>query len=167
MGSHRKGERSFTLDAVYLQTNDAENNEVVAFRRAEDGTLSKLGTYATGGRGTGKPHLASQSSVVAGGDRLLVVNAGSDDVSLFAISDDRLALLRRVVLRRGARACEQERREHAQRSLLGGRDEGRALRLRNELRRRHDLELRDRPRRLARARRCGCGVDDDRREGRA
>ena len=96
MGSHRKSERSFTLDAVYLQTNDAENNEVVAFRRAEDGTLSKLGTYATGGRGTGKPHLASQSSVVAGGDRLLVVNAGSDDVSLFAISDDRLALLGRV-----------------------------------------------------------------------
>jgi 6-phosphogluconolactonase len=84
------------LDAVYLQTNDAEKNEIVAFRRADDGTLTTLGTYATGGRGTGKPHLASQSSVVAAGERLLVVNAGSDDVSLFEIGDDGLALLDRV-----------------------------------------------------------------------
>jgi len=84
------------LDAVYLQTNDAENNEVVAFRRADDGTLSALGTYGTGGRGTGKPHLASQSSIVVSGDRLLVVNAGSDDVSLFAVTPDGLALLDRM-----------------------------------------------------------------------
>jgi 6-phosphogluconolactonase len=84
------------LDAVYLQTNDAEKNEVVAFRRAADGKLSPLGSYATGGRGTGRPHLASQSSIVVGGDRLLVVNAGSDDVSLFAIAEDGLALLDRA-----------------------------------------------------------------------
>jgi 6-phosphogluconolactonase len=84
------------LDAVYLQTNDAERNEVVAFRRAADGTLSALGTYATGGRGTGKPHLASQSSIVVAGDRLLVVNAGSGDVSLLAIGGDGLSLLDRV-----------------------------------------------------------------------
>jgi 6-phosphogluconolactonase len=84
------------LNAVYLQTNDADQNEVVAFRREADGTLSPLGSYATGGRGTGKPHLASQSSIVVSGDRLLVVNAGSDDVSLFAIAPDGLALLDRV-----------------------------------------------------------------------
>jgi len=84
------------VNAVYLQTNDAEKNEVVAFRRAADGTLSAPGTYATGGRGTGKPHLASQSSIVVGGDRLLVVNAGSDDVSLFAVTPDGIALLDRV-----------------------------------------------------------------------
>ena len=84
------------MDAVYLQTNDAESNEVVAFRRADDGTLSALGTYATGGRGTGEPHLASQSSIVVSGDRLLVVNAGSNDVSLFAIASDGLSLLDRV-----------------------------------------------------------------------
>jgi 6-phosphogluconolactonase len=84
------------LDAVYLQTNDAEQNEVVAFRRDADGKLSPLGSYATGGRGTGKPHLASQSSVVVSGDRLLVVNAGSDEVSLFAIAADGLSLLARA-----------------------------------------------------------------------
>jgi 6-phosphogluconolactonase (cycloisomerase 2 family) len=84
------------VDAVYLQTNDAEKNEIVAFHRGDDGTLSALGTYATGGRGTGKPHLASQGSIVASGDRLLVVNAGSDDVSLFAIASEGPALLGRV-----------------------------------------------------------------------
>jgi 6-phosphogluconolactonase len=84
------------LDAVYVQTNDAEKNEVVAFRRETDGKLSPLGSYATGGRGTGKPHLASQSSIVVGGDRLLVVNAGSDDVSLFGIEVGGLTLLDRA-----------------------------------------------------------------------
>ena len=84
------------MKAVYLQTNDAERNEVVAFRREADGTLSALGSYGTGGRGTGKPHLASQSSIVVSGDRLLVVNAGSDEISLFAIEADGLSLLDRV-----------------------------------------------------------------------
>lgn len=84
------------MDAVYLQTNDAEKNEVVAFRRNADGKLSMLGTYPTDGRGTGKPHLASQSSIVVSGDRLLVVNAGSDDVTLFAIAADGLSLLDRA-----------------------------------------------------------------------
>jgi 6-phosphogluconolactonase (cycloisomerase 2 family) len=81
---------------VYLQTNDAEMNEVVAFHRDADGKLSRAGSYATGGRGTGKPHLASQGSVVVSGDKLLVVNAGSDEISLFGVSADGLALLHRV-----------------------------------------------------------------------
>ena len=81
------------MNAVYVQTNDADRNEVVAFRRETDGTLGPLGTYATGGRGNGKPHLPSQSSIVTSGDRLLVVNAGSDDVSLFSIDADGLSLL--------------------------------------------------------------------------
>src|ERR687886_1333626 len=73
--------------AIYLQTNDADRNELVAFRRADDGSLEKLGTYETGGRGTGQPHLPSQNSIVVTGDGsgVLVVNAGSDDVSLFAV----------------------------------------------------------------------------------
>ncbi len=73
--------------AVYVQTNDADGNEVLAFERAADGALTSLGPLATGGRGTGKPHLASQSSVALtpDGRTLIVVNAGSDDVSAFAI----------------------------------------------------------------------------------
>ena len=84
--------------AVYVQTNDAAENEVVAFSRAEDGALALLGRYSTGGRGTGQPHLPSQSSVVLSEDGrwLLVVNAGSDELSLFAVEPDGLRLADRV-----------------------------------------------------------------------
>jgi len=80
------------MDRIYVQTNDAERNEIVAFDRAADGSLATLGRFETGGRGSGKPHLASQSSVVLSGDRLLVTNAGSDELSLFAVRADGLQL---------------------------------------------------------------------------
>src|SRR5690349_5194512 len=81
--------------AVYVQTNDETANEIIAFRRAADGTLTRLGSYATGGRGDGRPHLTSQGSVVVTGDgrHLLVCNAGSSDVSLFAVASDGLRLV--------------------------------------------------------------------------
>lgn len=75
---------------IYVQTNDAERNEVVAFRRGSDGRLTSAGAVATGGRGTGEPHLPSQGSVVAAGGRVLVANAGSGDVSLLAVGDEGL-----------------------------------------------------------------------------
>lgn len=83
---------------VYVQTNDLAGNEVVAFRRNDNGTLEPLGRFATGGRGDGVPHLTSQGSVVLSGDgaRLLVTNASSDDLSLFAVTPDGLVLLDRV-----------------------------------------------------------------------
>src|SRR5215813_13995049 len=84
--------------AVYVQTNDATDNEVIAFTRADDGTLAPLGRYSTGGRGSGKPHLASAGSVVLSDDGrwLLVVNAGSDELSLFAVQPDGLRLADRA-----------------------------------------------------------------------
>src|ERR1700749_2984125 len=84
--------------AVYVQTNDATENEVIAFSRAEDGALAPLGRYSTGGRGTGSPHLASAGSVVLSGDSrwLLVVNAGSDELSLFAVHPEGLRLADRA-----------------------------------------------------------------------
>jgi 6-phosphogluconolactonase len=77
---------------VYVQTNDADVNEVIAFRRGGDGRIERSGAYPTGGKGNGKPHLASQSSVVLAGDRLFIANAGSDDVSVFAVHDGDLTL---------------------------------------------------------------------------
>jgi 6-phosphogluconolactonase len=84
--------------AVYVQTNEADGNQVIAFRREADGSLSEIGAYPTGGRGDGMPHLTSQGSVLLTGDgsHLLVTNAGSGDVSLFAIGDDGLSLLETV-----------------------------------------------------------------------
>src|SRR3954447_10883348 len=80
--------------AVYVQTNDAAGNEVIAFARGEDGALTPLGRFATGGRGTGVPHLASQGWLVltADGRRLLAVNAGSDELSLLAVEPGGLRL---------------------------------------------------------------------------
>jgi 6-phosphogluconolactonase (cycloisomerase 2 family) len=85
-------------NAVYVQTNAADRNEVLVFGRARDGTLAPARRHATGGRGTGQPHLASQSSVVLSDDatRLLVANAGSDEVSLFVVENGGLRLADRV-----------------------------------------------------------------------
>ena len=84
--------------AVYVQTNDATGNEVIAFSRAEDGALAPLGRYPTAGRGTGSPHLASAGSIVLSDDGrwLLVVNAGSDELSLFTVQPDGLRLADRA-----------------------------------------------------------------------
>jgi 6-phosphogluconolactonase len=81
---------------VYVQTNDANVNEVIVYGRDGDGRLARLGRYLTGGKGSGKPHLPSQSSVVLAGGRLFVTNAGSDDVTVFAVRDDTLVALDRV-----------------------------------------------------------------------
>lgn len=81
---------------VYVQTNDADHNEVVVFARRSGGELERLDSYLTGGKGSGKPHLPSQSSIVLQGDRLFVTNAGSDDVTLFEVAGSKLALLDRA-----------------------------------------------------------------------
>jgi 6-phosphogluconolactonase len=81
---------------VYVQTNDADHNEVVVFARSSGGELERLDSYLTGGKGSGAPHLPSQSSVVLDGDRLFVTNAGSGDVTMFGLKGDQVAVLDRV-----------------------------------------------------------------------
>jgi 6-phosphogluconolactonase len=83
-------------DKVFAQTNEAERNRVIAFRRDETGALDSLGSYETGGAGDGVPHLTSQGSVILAGDRLLVTNAGSDELSLFEVSPEALVLVQTV-----------------------------------------------------------------------
>ena len=84
--------------AVYVQTNETGENSVVAYRRADDGTLSELGSYPTGGAGDGVAHLTSQGSVAltSDGRHLVVTNAGSGDVSLFDVSSDAPSLVQTV-----------------------------------------------------------------------
>src|SRR3954447_21868446 len=73
-----------TSDAVFVQTDNPAGNDVVAYDRAPDGTLTQAGVYATGGlggvlAGSVVDHLASQGSLTD--DRqstmLYAVNAGS------------------------------------------------------------------------------------------
>jgi 6-phosphogluconolactonase (cycloisomerase 2 family) len=85
--------------AVYVQTNELDANRVLAFRRGADGTLADPTAYPTGGAGDGVPHLTSQGSVTLtrAGRHLLVTNAGSDDVSVFAIAEDGLEFVQTVL----------------------------------------------------------------------
>ncbi|HET9672531.1 MAG TPA: beta-propeller fold lactonase family protein [Actinomycetota bacterium] len=78
---------------VYVQTNHAAGNSVVSYARAADGTLTYEETVPTGGLGLGAG-LGSQAAVAItdDGGRLLAVNAGSDDVSLFEVTPNGLEL---------------------------------------------------------------------------
>jgi 6-phosphogluconolactonase (cycloisomerase 2 family) len=86
------------MTSIFVQTNEADRNRVIAFRRADDGSLDGMQSYETGGAGDGVPHLTSQGSVLLTGDsaRLLVANAGSGDLSVLAVSEDGLELVQTV-----------------------------------------------------------------------
>jgi 6-phosphogluconolactonase (cycloisomerase 2 family) len=81
---------------VYVQTNDADDNEVVVFGRGPDGTLRRLDSYLTGGKGSGSPHLQSQGSIVFSEGRLFVTNAGSDDLTVFSADGGQLEVVNRA-----------------------------------------------------------------------
>ncbi len=75
--------------AVFVMTNAADHNQIIAYKRAADGSLQEVRTYWTEGRGSGgvTDPLASQGSLTLGQDRplLFAVNAGSGDISVFPI----------------------------------------------------------------------------------
>ncbi len=86
---------STAFAGVFVQTNERGANHVLAFRRGPDGALQAAGEFPTGGAGLGAKHLGSQGSVslVSNGRFLLVTNAGSNDVSMFAVHRDALELV--------------------------------------------------------------------------
>jgi len=83
--------------AVFVMTNNATNNTVIAYKRNADGSLTGRHSFATGGRGSGglTDPLASQGSLTLTQDHsfLLAVNAGSGDISVFQVSGSTLALV--------------------------------------------------------------------------
>ena len=83
-----------SLAVVYTMSNASSGNRILAFHRAPNGTLTAAGSFATGGLGTGGG-LGNQGGLtLSGNDRwLLAVNAGSNDLSLFATDDDGLRLV--------------------------------------------------------------------------
>jgi len=83
--------------AVFTMSNATAGNKVLAFARDDDGMLMPAGEYATNGMGTGAS-LGSQGAVTLSSDNrfLLVVNAGSNDISVFAVHGTRLSLMDKV-----------------------------------------------------------------------
>src|SRR5438270_12951060 len=87
--------------AVFVMTNSAERNEVIAFTRTAQGGLQESGRFATGGRGSGGNNdpLESQGSLILSQDHslLFAVNAGSGSVSLFGVHGSRISLVDKVI----------------------------------------------------------------------
>src|SRR5258708_34897784 len=71
---------------VYTISNASAGNQVLAFQRAVNGSLSAAGAFATGGLGTGAG-LGSEGALVVTERWVIAVNAGSNDVSVLARAD--------------------------------------------------------------------------------
>jgi 6-phosphogluconolactonase len=88
-------------DRLYAQTNSPDENEVVVFHRQAEGTLLPSGRYRTDGFGTGVDigpvgdAVNSQGALALSDDGrfLFAVNAGSNDVSSFAVVNGGLRLV--------------------------------------------------------------------------
>jgi 6-phosphogluconolactonase (cycloisomerase 2 family) len=83
--------------AVFVLTNQPTGNAVLAYARAANGSLKLVGSYPTGGKGAGSggDPLGSQGSLTLGSGFLFAVNAGSNDVSMFAVRGAKLVLVDR------------------------------------------------------------------------
>jgi 6-phosphogluconolactonase (cycloisomerase 2 family) len=77
----------------YTATNNAAANEILVFDRSANGALTLADAFATGGLGSGDG-LGNQGGITMTGDGrfLLVVNAGSNDISVLETTGDGLAL---------------------------------------------------------------------------
>jgi 6-phosphogluconolactonase len=86
--------------AVFVMTNAAANNEVIAFERSANGSLAETERYDTQGRGSSgvTDPLGSQGSLTLSQDHslLFAVNAGSGNISVFGVRRSTLAFLDKV-----------------------------------------------------------------------
>jgi 6-phosphogluconolactonase len=83
-----------SVGAVYTMSNAVEGNSVLVFDRDPVGKLAPAGEFDTGGLGTGAG-LGNQGGVILDSSNrwLFVVNAGSDDISVFAVGENGLTLV--------------------------------------------------------------------------
>ncbi|MGB6164800.1 MAG: hypothetical protein WCF33_21915 [Pseudonocardiaceae bacterium] len=84
---------------LFVQTNNPVGNQILAYGRAEDGTLTLVETVSTGGNGGRNggavvDPLSSQDSLRydAHHGLLIAVNAGSNTLSVLRLEEDRLRL---------------------------------------------------------------------------
>src|SRR6185437_12302540 len=87
-------------ETVFVMTNAANRNEVIAYRQSPDGHFAETNRYATGGRGSGgiTDPLQSQGSLTLSGDHTLLfaANAGSGTISVFRVERSSLFLVDQV-----------------------------------------------------------------------
>jgi 6-phosphogluconolactonase len=88
---------SGSAGAVYTSTNGKTGNEIVVYRRGTDGALTLQGKVPTNGLGTGGG-LGNQGALALtkNGRWLFAVNAGSNEISVFAVRASGLTLADKV-----------------------------------------------------------------------
>ena len=96
-GALYAADNSWNRGAVYTMDNSTNGNNVLLFRRAGDGSLTPAGSFPTGGSGTSSG-LANQGGVLLSRDGrwLFVCNAGSHEISVFAVTPNGLLLTEKV-----------------------------------------------------------------------
>jgi 6-phosphogluconolactonase (cycloisomerase 2 family) len=83
--------------AVYTMSNSSSGNAILMFHRAANGTLTAAGSFPTGGVGSGGG-LGNQGALILSQNNrwLYAVNAGSNDISVFAVRTQGLELTDKV-----------------------------------------------------------------------
>lgn len=83
--------------AAFAMTNRSSGNQIVTYRRAADGALTRVGSVSTRGKGVGTD-LDTQGALRLSSDHrfLYAVNAGSDDVTVFAVNGTQLRFMQKV-----------------------------------------------------------------------
>lgn len=84
------------VGGVYVMTNDLERNSILAYNRLYNGTLVRMGSFETGGKGAIlddfddiDPLFSAYSLIVTPDNRYVIaVNAGSRSVSVFSVRPD-------------------------------------------------------------------------------
>jgi|SRR5215469_2210041 len=91
-----KADERGAAGAVFVMTNAADKNEIIAYQRNADGSLGPRRRFSTGGRGSGgvTDPLGSQGSLTLTEDHsfLLAVNSGSGEISVFHVHQSFLDL---------------------------------------------------------------------------
>jgi 6-phosphogluconolactonase len=80
---------------VFTQSNSADDNMLLTYRRDGDGRLTAIDPVSSKGAGSGTPHLPSQGSVTLSADdrHVFVTDAGSGHLAAFAVQPDGPQLL--------------------------------------------------------------------------
>jgi 6-phosphogluconolactonase (cycloisomerase 2 family) len=105
----QQGDHDLRVGGVFTMTNAREGNEVVALARQADGTLVELGSFPTGGMGSGTfedsanalvigtaDGEAGPNNLIEEGSLLFATNAGSDSITVFTIGATELEVVAEV-----------------------------------------------------------------------
>ncbi|MBA3419514.1 MAG: beta-propeller fold lactonase family protein [Geodermatophilaceae bacterium] len=83
--------------AAFAMTNRSTNNQIISYKRAANGTLTRVGNTSTRGNGIGVD-LDTQGGLRLSSDNrfLYAANAGSDEVTVFGVNGTQLTFLQKV-----------------------------------------------------------------------